>query len=436
MGLPLPNGKLAMWLFLVTEIMFFTALIGTYMILRNSTPGQAIPGTDDHYPKWPTPHEVHLVEEYGAINTFVLICSSLTVVLAHWALTRGNTKQATVFVAVTLALGGVFLGIKAIEYKSKWDHRILPGQIGEKLDSPVGQLYFEKVKGQLDAIIRNDLENKDKDKATKAAAAVACQQLLDTIDFGRAYRISEESLAALKGANLPGPVLAKLEELAKARDKEGKPREFNSREALLMQIPKVVDEKPEERRRINKLVLEHAVKVPLKDQELPFAEQAKQAAALNEKYPSLQLSVGTPEDLEKGLEKGAEAAPVIAECQHLLDLMAGDKIAINPSTQIYKPIANHAELGWAINELAEDHEELHLYPNIPYGNLWASCYFALTGFHALHVLGGLVIFTIILVFALFGRFGVGSALMLENVGLYWHFVDIVWIFLFPLLYLV
>ncbi len=38
MGLPISNGKLAMWLFLVTEIMFFTGLIGTYLILRNGTP--------------------------------------------------------------------------------------------------------------------------------------------------------------------------------------------------------------------------------------------------------------------------------------------------------------------------------------------------------------------------------------------------------------
>ena len=38
MGLPLSNGKLAMWIFLVTEIMFFTALIGTYIILRNGPP--------------------------------------------------------------------------------------------------------------------------------------------------------------------------------------------------------------------------------------------------------------------------------------------------------------------------------------------------------------------------------------------------------------
>src|SRR5271170_3835348 len=88
MALPLPNGKLAIWMFLVTEIMFFTALIGTYLILRNGTPS-ASPYT------WPTPHQVHLVEWIGAFNTFVLILSSLTVVLAHYAAAQRNFKQAT-----------------------------------------------------------------------------------------------------------------------------------------------------------------------------------------------------------------------------------------------------------------------------------------------------------------------------------------------------
>src|SRR5579872_146109 len=118
MGLPLPNGKLAMWLFLVTEIMFFTALIGTYVILRNGMPWAAEP--------WPAPHQVHLVEWVGAFNTFVLICSSLTVVLAHWSLHTGNVKKATQYIAITLALGCVFLVVKGFEYKSKFDHGILP----------------------------------------------------------------------------------------------------------------------------------------------------------------------------------------------------------------------------------------------------------------------------------------------------------------------
>src|SRR5438128_10193364 len=91
MGLPLPNGKLAMWLFLVTEIMFFTALIGTYLILRNSIPPSLARSEGI---KWPHPEQVHLVEWIGAFNTFVLILSSLTVVLAHFAASKGDFKKA------------------------------------------------------------------------------------------------------------------------------------------------------------------------------------------------------------------------------------------------------------------------------------------------------------------------------------------------------
>ena len=58
LALNLSNGKLAMWMFLGTEIMFFVGLIGTYIILRNGQPRSA----------WPTPEQVHLVEWIGADN--------------------------------------------------------------------------------------------------------------------------------------------------------------------------------------------------------------------------------------------------------------------------------------------------------------------------------------------------------------------------------
>src|SRR6516165_5696100 len=142
MGLPLPNGKLAMWLFLVTEIMFFTGLIGMYLVLRNGTPTKDYP--------WPRPHEVHLVEALGAINTFVLILSSVTVVLAHWAIARGNVKLTVQLITVTLLLGSVFLGIKAFEYNSKFEHGILPGQVFEPRDlgGPQGTRYAAHLKKQ------------------------------------------------------------------------------------------------------------------------------------------------------------------------------------------------------------------------------------------------------------------------------------------------
>jgi cytochrome c oxidase subunit 3 len=63
--------------------------------------------------------------------------------------------------------------------------------------------------------------------------------------------------------------------------------------------------------------------------------------------------------------------------------------------------------------------------------MWASTYFLMTGFHAIHVLVGLIAFVLILLY----RLDVKRAHIIENIGLYWHFVDLVWIFLFPMLYL-
>src|SRR5262245_54264412 len=169
MGIPLPNGKLAMWLFLVTEIMFFTALIGTYLIYRNGQPTVSQP--------WPAPHDVHVDEIWGAINTFVLICSSLTVVLAHWSLHTGNTRRAVQHLAITLALGCVFLGIKAIEYWGKIEHQILPGRIYEKLDRESGYRFMRRVEQQLEHIKQHGGVNSE--------AKDACEKLLADIRAGK-----------------------------------------------------------------------------------------------------------------------------------------------------------------------------------------------------------------------------------------------------------
>src|SRR5262249_290639 len=161
MGLPLSHGKLAMWLFLITEIMFFTGLIGVYIILRNGQPTAREP--------WPIPEQVHLLEWVGAFNTFVLICSSLTVVLAHVALGRGNVRRATMYIGVTLALGVVFLIVKAFEYRSKFDHEILPGHVFEKLDGPTGAEYQRHVKKQLEHILKDPAHSAGASSAAAAA---------------------------------------------------------------------------------------------------------------------------------------------------------------------------------------------------------------------------------------------------------------------------
>ena len=62
-------------------------------------------------------------------------------------------------------------------------------------------------------------------------------------------------------------------------------------------------------------------------------------------------------------------------------------------------------------------------------------YYTLTGLHALHIVGGIIANFVLFILAVRGSLWLGSRQQVESVGLYWHFVDIIWIFLFPLLYL-
>ena len=132
MGLPIPNGKLGTWLFLGTEIMFFTALIGSYIVLRLGSP------------HWPSVEEVHVEIWAGAVNTFILLASSYFVVVAFEALNENRPGKARGFLALTLLFAAMFLGIKSYEYYGKWQHGVLPGRISETpdqaLDATVVQL--------------------------------------------------------------------------------------------------------------------------------------------------------------------------------------------------------------------------------------------------------------------------------------------------------
>jgi len=72
----------------------------------------------------------------------------------------------------------------------------------------------------------------------------------------------------------------------------------------------------------------------------------------------------------------------------------------------------------------------------PATNIFFSLYFMLTGLHGLHVIAGMIVLTTVLVMAHMGRFDETYNTPVEISGIYWHFVDVVWIYLFPLLYLV
>lgn len=108
-------ATLGMWMFLLTEIMFFGGLFTGYAVYRFRYPTAFMAAS----------HELDVT--LGAINTAVLIGSSLTVALAVWAGHHGKRKQICGWLVATIILGAAFLAIKAVEYHHKWEHHLMPG---------------------------------------------------------------------------------------------------------------------------------------------------------------------------------------------------------------------------------------------------------------------------------------------------------------------
>jgi cytochrome c oxidase subunit III len=109
------TSSFGMWVFLVTEIMFFGGLFASYLIYRFLYFDSFAAASTTIDVKW------------GAINTVVLICSSLTMAMAVHAAQLGKRKALVTFLVLTIILGTAFLGIKAKEYYQKYEEHHVPG---------------------------------------------------------------------------------------------------------------------------------------------------------------------------------------------------------------------------------------------------------------------------------------------------------------------
>lgn len=113
-GIGVHDAKVGMWVFLGSEVMFFTGLIGSYIVLRFGAVGE-----------WARAGEV-LAINITAVNTFILICSSMSMVKAFAAAESDALRGVRIWLAVTLLLGVVFLGVQAFEYRELIHHGFLP----------------------------------------------------------------------------------------------------------------------------------------------------------------------------------------------------------------------------------------------------------------------------------------------------------------------
>ena len=111
----LEASTLGMWVFLVTEVMFFGGMFMAYIVYRNMYPHARVEASAE------------LNWRLGGLNTGVLIVSSLTMALAVRAAMLGNKKHQVINIILTMLLGMTFLVVKFFEYKAKFEHHLVPG---------------------------------------------------------------------------------------------------------------------------------------------------------------------------------------------------------------------------------------------------------------------------------------------------------------------
>ena len=390
-GLPISNGKLCIWLFLSTEIMFFSALIGSYIVLRFGAPDGS----------WPTPHDVHLLEWIGAINTFVLICSSFTIVLSIEAAKKNDKSAARKWLLATFLLGSVFLGVKAYEYYSKFHHGVHPQNPRSRMYEKPDLHYL----AGLQSYCKNELKKAQEESSGDSHRVEHLTEVQDHLVNWTARNVGQTDIT-------PRQVLA-LDLLAYHIN--ANPRyEENAKQYLEIESAELAAELARTQSRLQgengelKVVVDelNSVNARLSDLgeiEMPTEDQSNEKMELENKKREL----------------GEKRIPIenrIAESKNRIQAIEGRQLFVEE---------------YPLGEPLSEALHLDLPFVLPSGNTWANTYFLLTGFHAIHVLIGLIAFLIILPMNL----GSEKAGLIENLGLYWHFVDLVWIFLFPLLYL-
>jgi len=192
-------------------------------------------------------------------------------------------------------------------------------------------------------------------------------------------------------------------------------------ESLAQQIYPISDPQTDER--INTYVANEANEV-----QMLFGEENAKLKETELTLKSTQSDIGQLSGIK---EPNDEVKSTLAQKTKLANQLTAQITALTKKTTLLRKRKEALEIFKDVHGGINEHYHLKLPMVIPSGNTWANTYFLLTGFHALHVFGGLVAFLVLCPM----RLGASRAGLVENVALYWHFVDIVWIFLFPLLYL-
>jgi len=432
------SGKLGVWLFLAQEVLFFSALFVAYVLYRH------------HHPELYSYAHKYLDVKYGAINTAVLIFSSLT---AAWGVrcAQKNQKRGLILcIVVTLMCALAFLAIKYIEYSHKVHEHIL---FGSKFDPCVSS-------GEVPLLTKNN-------HCPGHKSSVVWNYGTQRPYTGCTPEFAIDQDPRKEGLQVDCTVSeVKVEKEAKP-DATGAPvwKDLSAR-PIANKCPDPFEE-----------ALEHAEGHPEKPHAYPCWREAAQPQVCRVAWyyasrtgdqlkPSAAFTSNAEcsESLGKAKKAAKEAGqtPEWVECQRANAVgfiveygdhdHRGDEIQIRADCKAPPKIAPPADpladkeqqLAFgqrsANPELRYNTHQRHALeaagPPPEHTGMFFTIYFAMTGLHGIHVLAGVVLFIWLLVRAVRGHFTPEYFGPIDFAALYWHIVDLIWIFLFPLLYLI
>lgn len=370
------SGKLGIWFFLVQEVLFFSGLFVAYILYRH------------HHPEIYAYAHSYLDVKWGAINTAVLIISSLT---AAWAVRCAQLAQRRGLIAclaITIMCACGFLGIKYVEYSHKIHERILFGKNFDPCIASGGKHLLNKENycpGVKTSVVWD---------AKAKQAARGCLEAPTGYDWDAEAKgiqgkcVVNELTMSGAGANRKEVSRRPIEACAAGADGHGGG---------------------------------HGGK-----QTYP-CWTLEQNPHVCPKGPGAMVHYGdhTSRGGKIEIEVTCEAVPE--------PVAPADALA---------PVADTIERGEASFKkpvTPSKHDLKHEFQNGPppeHTNMFFSIYFAMTGLHGLHVLFGIFVYIWLLVRAIKGHFTPDYFGPVDYAALYWHLVDLIWIFLFPLLYLI
>lgn len=403
------SGKLGMWLFLVTEVMMFGGLFCAYALYRANHPD--IFAYAHGFLDW----------KMGGINTAILLASSFTMALAVRAAQLGQQKALILLLVLTLGGGFGFLVIKYFEYTSKFAENIWPG---------TSNLYYT-VEDSLNA-------NMMKIEGEEEPQSIDRQMQLKEIALVEVKKLMHHGY-------MPHPVQTSYDLYKKHGVFEGL-AEYDKKKGYE-----------------GKKSYEHHIIHMYADAGIADAIAWVQEHEGHAGHGTDKESHAEGEDSHHGDNHHAEAPAYVADAPIDTAIVVPVSSALAGVSNIKPP--SSATTGLIAEEahavaLADDHgghadhakpplgmpDLSHTKYYIPYElqpksvqdriHLFFQIYFCATGLHALHVIIGMGCITWVLGKALTGAFTPEYNVPVDIVGLYWHIVDLIWIFLFPLLYLI